>query len=232
MKVCVLNFSGNVGKTTVAAHLIAPRLGAKLFSVESLNSDAAADGVELQRIKAKQYADLQSAILAIDNAVVDVGASNVETFLKLMGTFAGSHEDYDLFVIPVVKEKKQLADSVNTLQTLCRLGVHPSKLRVVLNMVDPDDDIEADFAPVLVIAQDLDLQVPHAVMYRNELFERLKGSGRNLASVAADTTDYRVLIKQADAPEEKHRLIDRLAEQRLSVSCKQNMDQAFRALVA
>ena len=42
MKIAVINFSGNVGKTTIARHLLLPRIdGAELFSVESLN---AADG--------------------------------------------------------------------------------------------------------------------------------------------------------------------------------------------
>ena len=35
MKIAVLNYSGNVGKTTVARHLLLPRvLGAQLVSIE------------------------------------------------------------------------------------------------------------------------------------------------------------------------------------------------------
>ena len=38
MKVVVMNFSGNVGKTTVAGHLLKPRMGnAPIFSIESIN---------------------------------------------------------------------------------------------------------------------------------------------------------------------------------------------------
>ena len=51
MKVCVLNFSGNVGKSTIAAHLLQPRLNAQVFSVESLNVDASSDGVEVARLQ-------------------------------------------------------------------------------------------------------------------------------------------------------------------------------------
>ena len=41
MKIAIANFSGNVGKTTIARHLLAPRLNdAPLISVESANSDA------------------------------------------------------------------------------------------------------------------------------------------------------------------------------------------------
>ena len=39
MKIAVINFSGNVGKSTVARHLLLPRVeGADLISVESLNA--------------------------------------------------------------------------------------------------------------------------------------------------------------------------------------------------
>ena len=40
MKIAVINFSGNVGKTTIARHLLMPRIeGAELIAVESLNAD-------------------------------------------------------------------------------------------------------------------------------------------------------------------------------------------------
>lgn len=40
MKIAVINFSGNVGKSTVARHLLPPRIpGAGLITVESLNAD-------------------------------------------------------------------------------------------------------------------------------------------------------------------------------------------------
>ncbi len=40
MKVVVMNFSGNVGKSIIAQHLLQPRIeNAKLISVESINSN-------------------------------------------------------------------------------------------------------------------------------------------------------------------------------------------------
>lgn len=40
MKLAVINFSGNVGKTTVARHLLAPRIpGCQVVAVESINAD-------------------------------------------------------------------------------------------------------------------------------------------------------------------------------------------------
>ena len=41
--------------------------------------------------------------MPLDAAIIDVGASNVEDFLKLMQQYDGSHEEFDYFVVPVVK---------------------------------------------------------------------------------------------------------------------------------
>ena len=107
MKVAVMNFSGNVGKTTVAGHLLKPRMGnAPIFSIESINAGADADGLEVEKMKGKKFGELVDEIMPMDSAIIDVGASNVEDFLKLMQQYDGSHEEFDFFVIPVVKEKK------------------------------------------------------------------------------------------------------------------------------
>ena len=65
MKVCVISFSGNVGKTTIAAHLLKPRMKEpQVFSVESLNSGIENDGIEdAEIIKGKRFAELANEIL-------------------------------------------------------------------------------------------------------------------------------------------------------------------------
>ena len=35
--------------------------------------------------------------MTLESAIVDVGASNVEEFIKQMGQFDGSHEEFDFF---------------------------------------------------------------------------------------------------------------------------------------
>ena len=91
MKLAVINFSGNVGKTTVARHLLAPRIPrCEVVSVESINAD---EGQPVT-IRGRQFAQLQEFLQSVDDVVVDVGASNVEDLLKLMRRYQGSHEDY------------------------------------------------------------------------------------------------------------------------------------------
>uniref|UniRef100_A0A808FMW8 Plasmid stabilization protein n=1 Tax=Xanthomonas citri pv. phaseoli var. fuscans TaxID=473423 RepID=A0A808FMW8_XANCI len=124
MKIAVINFSGNTGKSTVSKHLLYPRLkDAEYIAVESINADEGEGEGEGDSVRGKQFGALQEQLLVIDSAVIDVGSSNVEDFVKLMRQYRGSHEDMDLFVIPAVKEAKQIKDTIATIQALAAMGV-------------------------------------------------------------------------------------------------------------
>ena len=111
MILAVLNFSGNVGKTAVSRHLLAPRLGggAPIISVESVN----ADGAESKTLRAKAFGKLMEELSVVDKAVIDVGASNAEEFLNMMQEFEGAHEDIDHFIVPTVTFCKLLITCAN-----------------------------------------------------------------------------------------------------------------------
>ncbi len=233
MKVAVLNFSGNVGKTTVAGHLLKPRMGdAPIFSVESLNVDASADGLTVEKMRGKKFGDLMEQLMQLDRAIVDVGASNVEDFLKLMQQYDGSHEEFDFFVVPVVKEKKQQADTVNTLRALAKLGVPRTKIRLLFNKVEVDDSVHDDFAALFGLAEaekGFTLR-PEAVIYSNEVFERLKSVGKSLGDITLDKTDYRTRLREASGDDEKAFCVRMVALKRLGTTANRNLDDAFRIL--
>src|SRR6478609_8135852 len=74
MKIAVINFSGNVGKTTIARHLLLPRIpGAELIAIESINADENHDG---QSLRGRQFGELQEYMQTVDSVIVDIGASN------------------------------------------------------------------------------------------------------------------------------------------------------------
>ena len=56
---------------------------------------------------ARTSVELQEFILLNESVVIDIGASNVEALLMEMQMVKNSHIDFDLFVVPVVSEKKQ-----------------------------------------------------------------------------------------------------------------------------
>ncbi|MET3124787.1 hypothetical protein AAKU67_004404 [Oxalobacteraceae bacterium GrIS 2.11] len=70
-----------------------------------------------------------------------------------------------------------------------------------------------------------------AVLLDNPVYDRLRHLRKTVTEMAHDETDYSLLRRQAadmTAKEEANRL---LTAQRLSLSAKVNLDQAFAALV-
>ena len=232
MKIAVINFSGNVGKTTISRHLLVPRIeGAELIAIESINAD---EGHHGQSLRGRQFGELQEYMQTVDNVVVDIGASNVEDLMALMRRYRGSHEDFDFFVIPTVAALKQQQDTMATLAELARSGIPPSRLKVVFNMVD--DEVEVDEAFALLLA----FLVEHPVatvstacrLGANEIYGRVKGMGAavSLAELARDTTDYKSLIVKTTNVAEKLALAQALATRRLACGVIPELDACFAAL--
>lgn len=229
MKLAVINFSGNVGKSTVACHLLSPRIpDCQVVAVESIN----ADNGQSVRIRGRQFAQLQEFLLGVDNVVVDIGASNVEELLKLMRRYRDSQDDFDAFIVPTVPARKQQQDTAATLAELARIGVPPEKLRLVFNQVDDDSPIDRTFETLLAYCASSGVVQarPAALLSFNEVYALVRGTGRSLAELAADRTDYKAEIARAGTQSDKLALAHRLAIQRLARGVIPELDACFAAL--
>ncbi|CBJ36123.1 conserved hypothethical protein (plasmid) [Ralstonia solanacearum CMR15] len=233
MKVAVINFSGNPGKSTLADNLLAPRMNAPKFEIETINAGATANA-DAERLKGKDYGGLQEDLMTLDSAIVDVGASNVEEFIKQMGQFDGSHEEFDYFVVPAISEKKQQIDTVNTIKTLAGLGVPAKKIRVVFNKVELEDanDVPRLFAMIFGFheAEKRFTLRPEAVVFKNEIFERLRGLNKTVSEIVADETDYRAMLREATDEATKARAVSMISAQRLAKSAHKNLDDVYKVL--
>lgn len=230
MKIAVMSFSGNVGKSTVARHVLAPRMNdAVVIPVETINSD----GTEDEAIKGREFGELQEQLTLLDDAVVDVGASNVEDFVSLMRQYAGSHEDFDYFVIPTVAKTKQMRDTISTIEALADIGVPAKKIRVLFNMVELDEQPERIFGGIFEyheVAKRFILK-KDAVIHVNDIYGRLKGNEQSIAEVLADPTDYKAKIKEAQDANEKLEFARRLSIKRLAEGVSRELDAVFKALL-
>ncbi len=229
MKLAVNNFSGNVGKTTVSRHLLAPRIpGCQVVAVESINAD---DGQSVT-IRGRQFAQLQEFLQSVDNVVIDIGASNVEELLKLMRRYRDSQEDFDGFIVPTVPARKQQQDTAATLAELARIGVPPARLRLVFNQVDDDSPIDRTFDTLLAYCASSGGVQPRTAAFIsfNEVYALVRGAGQSLAELAADSTDYKAAIAKASTQPEKLALAQRLATQRLARGVIPDLDACFEAL--
>lgn len=229
MKVGVINFSGNVGKTTVSRHLLSPRMNnAKILAIESINSDGSTE----EAMRGKQFGDLQIMLQTMDDAVIDIGASNVEDFIKMMTQYKGSQEDFDYFVVPVVPATKQQRDSISTIEALAELRVSAKKIRVVFNQVENGDSVEAIFSRIFDYqkAENKFVIRPDAVLHLNEIYPKFASSTATIAQILADGTDYKAAIKGSTEPAEKLRFAQLIALKRLAAGVTDELDAVFKTL--
>ncbi len=230
MKIAVINFSGNVGKSTVARHLLAPRLhDAQVIPVESINSD----GTDDQTVQGKQFGDLMEALALMDDAVVDIGASNVEDLVNQMKLYRGSHEDFDLFIVPTVSKLKQQRDTISTIDALSEIGIPAKKIRLVFNMVELDETPERIFSGLFEYhnsAKNFTLN-PKAVIHVNDIYAKLNGSDRTIAQILNDPTDLKEQLKAAKDSDEKMRISRLIGIKRLAAGVTDELDSVYKVLV-
>lgn len=230
MKIAVINFSGNVGKSTVARHLLAPRIpDAQVLAVETINSD----GTEDEAVKGKEFGELLEALQLLDAAVVDLGASNVEAVMTIMRLYRKSHEDFDYYVVPVIPEPKQIRDTISTINALAELGVPAKKIRVVFNKVEPGDDPSRVFTGLFNYheAEKRFSLRPDAILHVNEIYSRLNGKAVDLREILNDPTDYKAKIKEAKTQDEKLSFAQQLSVQRLAGGVIEEHDAVFKTLL-
>lgn len=236
MKVVVMNFSGNVGKSTIAAHLLKPRLNdAKIFSIETLNDDASREGVDVETYKGRQFNALMEEIILEKDCIIDVGASNAEDFCQLMKQHKGSTKKFDYFVVPTVAEKKQLFDTIKTIDHLAEMGVPRKRIKVIFNKIEVDDSVEQDFSMIFAMAhQKKHCSVnPEWALVHNEAFENCKDLGVPLATILADKTDYQsqgLAAKEAGNEAEARRFIKLCLLKMTAMSAAENMDEVFNSM--
>lgn len=228
MKICVINFSGNVGKSLISQHLLKTRLKeSEIIAVESINSDGNND----EKIKGKEFTDIMDKVMATDNVIVDVGASNVEDFMQQMNKATGSQEDFDYFVVPTIDKEKQIIDTVSTIQALGDMGIEQERIRVIFNAIDYDTNINRKFSNILELDHIATINTKTTI-HENELFNRLKEVRdlKTIHDIANDDTDYKSLIAATDDKLERLTYSRRLGLKRLAVGVERMLDNTFEEL--
>lgn len=229
MKICVINFSGNVGKSIVSQHLLKPRIeNSNIISVESINSDGTND----EKIKGKRFTDIMNRVLDIQNVIVDVGASNVEDFLQQMKKSIGSQDDFNYFVVPTIFKNKQITDTVATIDTLNDIGIEKERIKVIFNMLDEDSNLLYDFKEVFdcknvaTVSEDI-------CIYESELFNRLHeiSDFESISALTHDATDYKTLIQSTEDKAERSEYITKLGLKRLAIGVERMLDNTYAHLI-
>lgn len=232
LKVAVLNNSGNVGKSTICQTLLEPRIkGAKMIRIETSNVDGnATKGLS----SSNMVAVIQQIDLA-DVAIIDVGSSNIEGFIKGMKKNEGAHEDIDYYLVPVIPETKQQFDTINTINTLLDMGVPKESIKVILNRVNSDvEDIKSQFDTFYKsdVAKEIgftSIKEP-TIIFDSELFQLLNLTYQDLKTVLNDKTDYRKLLREEKDLEKRSIISLKRSALRLAKGHERCLDEAFKNL--
>lgn len=233
MKVAILNYTGTVGKTTIAAHLLSPRLNnAPIFAVETINETAEGLGMDVNKIRGEKFRELFTKLIKLDDAIIDVGASNVEAFLDGVVKMEDSHLEIDYFIVPVTPGTKEQKETISLIGTLADMGISPEKIRVAFNRVEGDVHEEFPYVVAYAKKEKTCIANPEAAIFENELFDALGVKKLTLAALLADETDYKALLRNKDASEkDRNNWAELHGLKLLARGVNRNLDAVFAVLV-
>jgi hypothetical protein len=232
MKIAILNFSGSVGKTVAATHLLKPRMpDAVFFAVESINQSATDLGVaDVEQLQGRHYGDLLEKLILEDDAIIDIGASNIEAFFEAASRYAGAIDEFDLFIIPVTPEQKAWQESLKSVEALAAIGVQPEKIRLLPNRIEknPVDEIPAIFK---YVAKSKKAWIDaNAFIYESEIYGYLAHKKISFDTLLSADVDYRALAK-AEQDEDKAKEYARMYRwTRMAIPVNNNLNDCFRTL--
>ncbi|MGF1873424.1 StbB family protein [Photobacterium indicum] len=232
LKIAVLNNSGNVGKSMICENLFLPRIpNVEILKIETINSDGTND----TKLSAKSIGEIFKRMESIDTCIIDIGSSNIETFMGNLDKIEGSIEDIDLFFIPTTPKQKQQRDTLTTIENLFELGVEPDQIKIIFNLFDPDFSIEKQF-PIIIGAyetKDLTLNNPknQFIIEESQLFEFLGETNKTYAESLNDSRDFKSLLRATKDKEERENLSVERMTHRFVKGFDKKLDLTFNNII-
>ena len=233
-KVAVINFSGNVGKSSISRYLLAPRMNCDVIEIESIN-DAGGGSHSRKKIRGKEFNELRQDLLMSNGLVVDIGASNVEDFMDAISEYDDGMDEFEYFVIPTVSAIKQQEDTVSTIEALSSVGVPANKIIVVFNQFDRKaGDLKKQFSVIYnqlgnagICVLDENIVVP-----KHGFFEAFQQEVRSFDEVVSDDTDYRSLIGETKNKNQQVEYVRKLGMKSLAMGINSKLDHVYAAMTS
>ncbi|OIQ78781.1 hypothetical protein GALL_395030 [mine drainage metagenome] len=209
--ICVLSFTGKVGKSTFVNNVLAPRMpDAKIYRLETINLSGKSE-TEVVQMKGKDIVKLQNALAKVESAIVDIGASNIEAFLLSLAQQPGAHLDYDCFVIPIEATDKK-SDAIDEFLNLVKImhdqGVEPERVKVLFNKLPVGAELEYEMRKVFKAheVQGYFTLNKNAVITDSPAFAALSEVNKSFEAMCEDKTDYRSEFRATPVENEVRRL--------------------------
>lgn len=222
MKIAVLSYSGNVGKSLLSQHLLRPRIeNAGMFYIESINS-----GADESQVSGGEFSSVMREVNVLDNAIVDIGSSNIEKVLLKVATMIGVMDDFDYFVIPVIPKGKQETDTVKLINDLSMLDIPANKIKVICNQIEAGS-VEPKLFPILFPAM-TEIGIAWATVHESETYAAI--GSKTMIEAIAEGIDFKESIRNADTVEKKRDISGRQVISRMARGTKAELDSVFATL--
>ncbi|AXT95635.1 hypothetical protein C0159_01705 [Moraxella catarrhalis] len=184
MNIAVLNFSPNVGKTTVAKNLLLPRLPLSYVAIESIHDNADVHKRDTI-ITTNDYPALAHRLLAEENLLVDIGSFQIEKLLHYLKMYVGSHEDFAYFILPMTSDIKSRLETQKTLQALQKLGVQSDNIRLIFNKSEASDTtaLWPEFREAVYLADNFGIVRPTVGMVNNPIYSELRANHLTIGQI-------------------------------------------------
>lgn len=242
LTVCIINSSGNSGKTISGRCLVKPRLqDPKYYRIGFNNRNISGDEIFATVDKLR---DVHVELMMDTSVIVEVEISEFERTIDRMNKMMGCHEDYDFFLVPVVDSSpKLIADSIGTIKILVNMGVPPHKIRILFNR-DPGRHSAYDYFEELTDTLD-ELKIPYdlnAQFQCYDFYEKLEALNLSFEDLTEhNLIDAKAHLKKITEKGKIYRLTDAekaakafyaqvVLVQRAALAYKSEHDEVFEIL--
>lgn len=212
MKKAYLGITGKGGKSSLVNALEFPRSpNATIIRLETIN-DSGVSGCNREiLLKGRDLGKLETELAKVEDAIVDVGASNIEAFLLALNSQFESHQAFDYFIVPVLARASaqiEMGEAISTLKALSKMGIEPERIKVIFNRLPKDSTVDDECKPLLLFHKkspifSLNL---NAFVYETEAFSALGAIGKAYIEMLRDENNYRQELNKIPLEKEKERM--------------------------
>lgn len=211
MKLGTLSFTGKIGKSTISNALAFPRMpNASIIRLETINESGLSGSEDESKMKGRDLAKLEMELAKTVDAIVDVGASNVESFILALNSQYEAHLALDYFLVPVkanAHAQIEMQEAIKTIKALSLIGIEPERIKVVFNMLPPDGDVREECKLLFNMHKKEPIFTlnPEACIHETEAFSALASVKRSYTDMLADPVNYRQELAKIPMEKEKER---------------------------
>lgn len=211
MKLAFLNFSGKVGKSTLCNTFAYPRMpDATIIRVETINDSGVSGAAKEIYLKGSELGKLETELAKTNNAIVDIGASNVERFILSLTSQFESHYAFDYFIVPIkadIKAQIEMGEAMKTITALHEMGIEADRIKILFNMLPVEANIEEECKQLIAMHKKMPVFTLNlkAVIHESEAFAALSVAKKPYIEMLADPLNYRQEMNKIPLEKEKDR---------------------------